>query len=164
MKEPFVFNTTLRGTWLKCTFFYQLCATDRDSIRWNIFWNRFHTSLALSHLTHHLINCSLYYFQECTYTCSIHQTAADLKILKNVFRGWKKTQAWDRNTWTQGWGPHSGSTEIFSPSAPGTWCSVCEGKARFLQRSYDVMLDIWSITGGWVHFHAAANTTASDYI
>lgn len=87
-------------------------------------------SLALSYLTDHLIHSSLHYMQECTNICLILQTAAAFKILKNVFRGWKKALEGGRNTWI--WCQdellfHSTDyTQICTLSAPGTWCSDYE--------------------------------------
>lgn len=87
-------------------------------------------SLALSHLTDHLIHSSLHYMLECANICPIHQTTAAFKILKNVFRGWETAQEGGRNTWT--WCQellfHSIKTTLkYAPSlsttAPGTWCS-----------------------------------------
>lgn len=45
---------------------------------------KIHTSLALSHLTDHLIHSSLRYMEECTNICPIHQSVAAFKIFKKA--------------------------------------------------------------------------------
>lgn len=73
---------------------------ETETIRWKAFKGQPTRPWALSHLTDHLIHGSLRHMQECTNICPIHQTVAGLKILKNVFGGWRKHRRGGRNTWT----------------------------------------------------------------
>lgn len=82
---------------------------------------KIHTSLALSHLTDHLIHSALRYIEECTNICPIHQSVAVFKILKNVFRGLKKAQESGKNTCISSqWFP-SPSVKTSNMPLPCTW-------------------------------------------
>lgn len=157
-----------REMWLKSkSFISAVCVQcvlvcmwvcETETIRWKAFKGQPTRPWALSHLTDHLIHGSLRHMQECPNICPIHQTMAGLKILKNVFGGWRKHRRGGGGVETPG-----PDTECFSffnlidstlklqlSTAPGT--QTLRAHCDFMCSFYNVTMHTLPVTWRWVLF------------